>query len=295
MLRQAVADAVGRFGVSERRACRVLGVHRSSRRYVGRRDGDGALRARLRALALERPRYGYRRLHTTLRRAGVVVNVKKVLRLYREEGLALRRARHRRRAAGPRACRLAERPNASWAMDFMADGLGSGRKLRLLTVIDECTRECLAIAVDVSLPGRKVVAVLERIASTRGSPAVLVSDNGPEFTGRAVGLWAYRRHIRRHFIAPGKPVENAFIESFNGRLRDECLDQHWFESLAEAQAVIEAWRQDYNGQRPHGALGRLTPLEYRQRVEVQRASAGAAPRPVGLNTTKEQSMPVGVP
>jgi putative transposase len=275
--REAVGFVMARHGLPERRACRLVGLNRASRRYARRRD-DGELRVRLRALALARPRYGYRRLHRVLRRSGEAVNVKRVLRLYRAEGRALRRKRVRRAVAGRRAAPT--QPNERWAMDFMADGLAGGRKLRLLTVLDEYTRECLAIAVDRSLSAKRVKAVLERLAKERGLPAGLVSDNGPEFRAHALTLWALGRGLKQDFIAPGKPVENAFIESFNGRVRDECLNQHRFMSLAEARVLIEAWRQDYNRRRPHSALGGLTPLEFRQRGEALRAHKGAAPRPV---------------
>lgn len=271
--------AIGRqHGLSERRACRLIGVSRSSWRYR-RREEDEALRARLRALALEHPRYGYRRLRVLLARAGLVVNGKRVLRLLRAEGLLVRARGTRRKRVdrAPAPLRRAERADQIWAMDFLADAAAGG-ELRLLTLIDEFTRECLAIAAGYSLTSRAVLAVLAKVASERKVPELLVSDNGPEFIARRVAAWARAHGVGLHFIDRGKPVQNAYIESFNGRFRDECLNQHWFASLAEARVVIEGWRQAYNGERPHSSLGYLTPIAYRHRHEALRAFDGAAPR-----------------
>lgn len=234
---------------------------------------------RLRALALAHPRFGYRRLRVLLGRAGLVVNGKRVLRLLRAERLLVRARPKRRKLAErpPAPLRRAERSDQIWAMDFVADTAG-GRALRLLTVLDEFTRECLAIAAGYSLTSRAVLAVLERVAAARGLPDLLVSDNGPEFIARRVAAWARTHGVGLHFIERGKPVQNAYIESFNGRFRDECLNQHWFASLAEARVMIEAWRQAYNGERPHSALGYLTPSAYRHRHEALRAIDGSAPR-----------------
>jgi putative transposase len=253
-----------RYAFSERRACRLVGIGRASARYRAMRGDDAAVRARLRELAAERPRFGYRRLHALLRREGVVVNHKRVARLYGEEGLAVRRRRRKRLAREGRGAAPAPvRPDERWGLDFLSDSVAGGRRIRLLCVLDLFTREALAIEVDVSLPGTRVVAVVERLAAARGAPAELVLDNGPELTGRALDAWAADRGVRLRFIAPGKPSQNGFVESFNGRFRDECLDRSWFTSLADARATVEAWRRDYNGHRPHSALGYRTPDEIR--------------------------------
>ncbi len=252
------------YGLSERRACRLVGIGRSTLRYRGRRGEDEQLRRRLRELAAERPRFGYRRLHALLRREGVAVNHKRVERLYRAEGLAVRR-RGRKRVArdGRGRAALPGRPNQQWGIDFVSDALAWGRRIRLFTVVDVFTREALAIEVDTSLPGGRVVRVLERLAEERGAPDEIVLDNGPELAGKALDRWAYERGVGLRFIEPGKPVQNAFVESFHGRLRDECLDRHWFLGLADARHTVEAWRRDYNRARPHSALGYRAPEEFR--------------------------------
>ena len=261
--------------MSERRACELLEVARSTLRYLSHPLEVPEVRERLRTLAAQRPRFGYRRLHIFLRREGWSVNHKRVYRLYREEGLTVRRRRRTRRAQAPRTP-LPEPsgPTVRWSMDFMADTLREGRRFRTFNVVDDFTRECLAIEVDFSLPAARVVRVLERIAAQRGLPQVLVSDNGPEFTSRAMDAWAFRSGVRQHFIEPGKPVQNAFVESFNGKCRDECLDPHWFSSLGDARWTIEAWRKDYNAVRPHSSLGGLAPEEFarRHREEISRAA-----------------------
>jgi putative transposase len=263
--RAAVGWLRERYAFSARRACRLVGTGRASARYRGQPAADeAALRGRLRELAAERPRFGYRRLHALLRREGVVVNHKRVERLYGEEGLAVRRRSRKRLAReGRGAAPAPTRPGERWGLDFVSDALAGGRRLRLLCVLDLFTREALAIEVDVSLPGARVAAVLDRLAAARGVPAELVLDNGPELTGRALDGWAAERGVRLRFIAPGKPSQNGFVESFNGRFRDECLDRSWFTSLGDARATVEAWRVDYNGRRPHSALGYRTPDEAR--------------------------------
>lgn len=263
-MRQGVGELQEQFDVSERRVCRALGFSRSVARYRPRRRDDSALRARLRELAAERPRFGYRRLHALLRRGGEVVNHKRVQRLYRAEGLVVQR-RVRKRVARARSERPgpATRPNERWALDFVSDALASGRKFRVLSIEDTLTREALACEVDTSLPATRVVRTLEAVAAERQAyPEEVRIDNGPELTSKALDQWAYQHGVHLHFIDPGKPVQNAFIESFNGRLRDECLNQHWFLSLADAQAIIAAWREDYNHERPHSSLGYRTPLEF---------------------------------
>ncbi len=249
--------------VSERRACRLVGIDRTSCRYRAREQEPQGLRDRLRSLAAERRRFGYRRLTVLLRREGWAVNHKRVYRLYRQEGLGVRRRKRKRMGAVERQpLAIPTRPNERWSMDFVSDALGEGRKFRSLNIVDDFNRECLAAEVDTSIPGARVVCVLERLGELRGSPEVLVTDNGPEFAGQALDVWAYEQGVKRHFIEPGKPVQNAFIESFNGKMRDECLNEHWFTSLREARETIEAWRRDYNEVRPHSSLGNRTPQEF---------------------------------
>ena len=262
------------FGCSERRACRLVGISRSLCRYVGTRPTWPALRARLQMLAEARRRFGYRRLAVLLRREGFGVNHKRVYRLYRQAGLSVRRRGRRRRVPrGLPPVAPPTRANERWSMDFLADALQGGRRLRILAVVDDYTRACLALEVDTSIGGHRVVQVLERLVATRGQPQLLRSDNGPEFAGRALDAWASAQGIGQHFIVPGKPTQNAYVESFNGHFRDECLNEHWFHSLAEARHVIEAWRSDYNRARPHSSLGDATPAEFEEAL-LTRAAAG---------------------
>jgi putative transposase len=261
--REAVGFLQSEFEFSERRACGVLGHARSSFRYVARRTMVQGLLDELRQHAVERPRFGYRRLHVLLRRRGWQVNHKRVYRMYRAEGLAVRRKKRKRLAAGLRVMLAPPaRPNERWSMDFVHDTLATGRKFRTLNIVDDLTRECVAIEVDTSLGGLRVVRVLDRLAALRGLPRVIVTDNGPEFAGRALDEWAYRTGVKIHFIRPGKPVENAYVESFNGKFRDECLNEHWFLDLNDARTKIETWRVDYNEVRPHSSLANATPKEY---------------------------------
>ena len=262
----------GEYEMSERHACRLLGLGRSTHRYRARRNGrDAALRARLKELAAKRMRFGYRRLTALLVREGIVANHKRVYRLYREEGLAMRiRQRRRIRWTGAASSAVATRANQRWSIDFVSDGVSTGRVIRMLTVVDDCTRECPAIEVDTSLGGLRVRRVLDRIARERGLPEAIVLDNGPEFRGRALGAGSEERGVRLEFIQPGKPAQNAFAESFNGRLRDECLNANWFTSLSDARRKIEDWRQDYNQQRPHSSLNYLPPAEFaRKKLEMR--------------------------
>jgi len=256
--------AVESLGLSIRRACRVVGMCRATCNYRSRRKGnDGALCARLRELAEQRRRFGCPRLHVMLKREGLVTNHKRTERLYREEGLSLRLKRRRKRAAVIRVkLPAAGRPNQRWSMDFASDNLWTGRKFRVLVIVDDYTKECPAIEVDTSIPGARVVRVLDRLAETRGLPEVITVDNGSEFAGKAMDEWAYQRGVKLNFIRPGKPVENAYAESFIGRLRDECLNQNWFTTLAEARYIIEEWRIDYNEVRPHSSLDDLSPMEF---------------------------------
>lgn len=267
--RAVITHAQGTAAISERRACRFLGVHRSLVRYRSCRPPEAELRDRLRALAEQRPSWGSPRLTWLLRREGRVVNHKKVERLYREEGLTVRR-RRRKRVARPRLeLPMPRRADDQWSMDFMRDQLAGGRVFRLLTIIDHYTRESPVIEVDLSLPGARVVRVLERLAGRRGLPRSIRMDNGPEFTGQALDEWAHRRGVKLEFIRPGRPVENAFIESFNGRLREECLNQHWFLDLEDARRTIEAWRIGYNTNRPHSGLEGMTPVEFARLNKVE--------------------------
>lgn len=262
--RTAVTLAIETAGISERRACRFTSFARSSQRYHSRRPPDTELRARLHELASRKPRWGYRQLTRVLRRApGPRINYKRVQRLYQADGLQVRRRRRKRRATVPRTpLSVPTQPNERWSMDFVRDSLGDGRVFRSLTIVDNCTRESPAIEVDCSIPGERVVAVLDRLATTHGLPAALVCDNGPEFTSEALDEWAYQHGVKLDFIDPGKPTQNAFIESFNGTFREECLNENWFVSLADAQQTIEAWRVEYNTERPHSKLRDLTPREF---------------------------------
>ena len=237
-----------------RTAC-LPGHPRSSVRYQPRPRLDQDLSQRLRTLAAERPRFGYRRLHALLRREGQLVNHKRVYRLYRAAELRVSQ-RRRKRLARTRVAPtgIGVLPNQRWSLDCMQDTLSSGRRLRTLSVLDTCTREALALAVDTSLPSRAVTRVLDRIIGERQTPQSIVLDNGPELTSRWVDQWAAGRGIQLAFIEPGKPIQNAVMESFNGRFRDECLNQHWFTSLTDARQTIETWRIDYNRARPHSSL-----------------------------------------
>lgn len=260
--RLAVGVLRADFPVSLSRACAALDVARSSCRYGSRRD-DEPLRAALRSVAACRPRFGYRRLHVLLQREGWVCNHKRIYRVYREERLAVRRRRRRKLAAGGRVVLpVPIRPHERWSMDFMGDTLANGRTFRTFNLVDDGSRECLAIEVDHGLSGQRVARVLDRVAIHRPLPKQIVVDNGPEFTSRALDVWAYARGVQLHFIRPGKPVDNGFVESFNGKFRDECLSGHWFLDLDDARTKIEAWRIDYNDVRPHSALGNRTPTEY---------------------------------
>jgi putative transposase len=241
--REAVAHVRSAFELSERRACRMIGCVRMTVRYRSRRPTDSELRERLRALAHERRRFGYRRLHVLLRREGFIVNHKRLFRLYREERLMVRRRGGRKRALGTRApLAVAQWPNDRWSLDFAADQFIDGRRLRILVVVDDCTRECLALIADTSISGMRVARELDRLLGKRGKPKTIVSDNGTELTSNAILQWADDHKVAWHYIAPGKPVQNAFVESFIGRLRDELLNETLFRSLAHTRAVLEAWQ-----------------------------------------------------
>jgi putative transposase len=268
------------YRVSLRRACRVVRVANSTFRYQSMREPRSALRLQMREIAQARVRYGYRKIRVLLNREGWKVGKKLVYRLYREEGLTLRHqpGRRRRAAAQHRERGKPRQPNEVWSLDFVADQLTDGRRFRALTVVDVYTRECLAIRVGQSLKGEDVVAVLSPMQKERGAPELLYCDNGPEFSSQAMDLWAYGSGAKIDFSRPGKPTDNAHVESFNGTFRAECLDAHWFATLAEARQVIEAWRREYNESRPYRALGERTPNEFahefaasRERMSTQTA------------------------
>lgn len=268
------------YQLNESRACGLVRITRWSNRYQSRRDRQSALRVRLRDLASTRIRYGYRRLTVLLRREGWLVNTKRVYRLYREEGLGLRMKKRGKRVAQARI-RLAEAyyANQRWSMDFVSDRLVDGRWFRILTVVDQYTRECLCAHADRSQSGEKVSEQLQRVIAQRGAPESITSDNGSEFAGQAMDYWAQQAGVQLDFIHPGKPVENSYIESFNGRLRDECLNVEVFLDLADAQWKIEQWRRDYNQQRPHSALADRTPQEFALAATQLSFGLSAAERP----------------
>ncbi|UJL80381.1 IS3 family transposase (plasmid) [Agrobacterium vitis] len=283
--RKAVAHLMDHHQMSERRACKAIGFCRMTIRYETRRCDDYDLRERMKALAHERRRFGYRRLHVLLRREGHLVNHKRLFRLYREEKLTVRKRGGRKRAIGTRAPMLIPlAANDRWSLDFVSDQFTDGRRFRVLTVVDDCTRECLGLVADTSLSGLRVARELERIIEGRGKPKMIVSDNGSEFTSNAILQWTDRTKVDWHYIAPGKPIQNAFIESFNGRLRDEFLNETLFSSLNHARAGLSNWRGDYNDHRPHSGLGWLTPAEFAQTINprrdaVLRSRNGSAPQP----------------
>jgi putative transposase len=265
-------------GHTERQACLLVGLQRSTCRYVSRRKEDPKLLARLRELAEQRPRFGYRRIHVLLQREGIAVNRKRVYRLYKAAGLAVRRrSRRKLRAVRPVPPVAVTRPNERWSMDFVHDYLADGRRIRTFNVVDAFTRECLGIEVDTSLPSARVVRVLDKLVWLFGLPASLRVDNGPEFISNALDGWADQHGVKLDFIQPGKPTQNAHVESFNGRFRDECLAQARFPTLARARGEIELWRVDYNTERPHSSLDYRTPKAFGDLVRRKvPASPGAA-------------------
>ena len=265
--------------MSERRGCRLFGLARSTWQYQSRRPADTELRERLRELAGKLPRYGYKRLCRRLRKNGVIVNHKKVYRLYREEGLMVRKRSRKRLVRRAERPSPPTRPNQRWSMDFTSDQLADGRKFRTFNAVDDFSRECLAIRPERSISGAYVARVLTELVKERGRPEVIVLDNGPEFISRALEIWAEEHAVKLQFIQPGKPVQNCFIESFNGRFRDECLNEYWFTSLDDARQIIAAWRADYNEVREHSSLGGMTPTEYRRAVESSENASRFPPFP----------------
>jgi len=255
--REAVACLQARMGLSERRACAIVGADRKMVRYQSRRPPD----------ANERRRFGYRRLFVLLRREGEPSGINRIYRLYHEEGLTVRKRRTRRKAVGTRAPILVEaRPNARWSLDFVHDQFSCGRRFRILNIVDDVTRECLGAIPDTSISGRRVARELSAIIERRGKPGMIVSDNGTELTSNAILDWCAEHRIKWHYIAPGKPMQNGFAESFNGRMRDELLNETLFHGLAHARTVIARWREDYNTERPHSALGYQTPAVFAERM-----------------------------
>jgi putative transposase len=261
--RKAVGFLMGEMGLSERRACRIVGLARSVQQYRPMLKNDAAAIKRMKELASENRRYGYLRLHAMLRREGLVVNPKHTYRLYTEQGLQVRTKKRRKLPRRDRvAPQVPERAMQRWSMDFVGDQLADCRRFRVLNIVDDHSRFCPGQIVDVSIPGARVARFLDDLALRFGLPEEIVLDNGPEGTSKAMFDWSERTRVRLRFIEPGKPVQNAFVESFNGKFRDECLNLHWFRSLRHAREEIARWRRHYNTERPHSALGYLSPTEF---------------------------------
>lgn len=273
--REAVVHLCNAHEVSQRRACTVLAVDRSSVRYNSVRPDDSDLRKAIRDVARERRRFGYRRIGVMLGREGIYMNHKKLRRLYREEKLQVRKRGGRKRALGSRRPMvLPSRINERWSLDFVSDAFTDGRRFRVLAVIDDYSRECLGLVADTSLSGGRVVRELDVIIAKRGrKPSTIVSDNGTEFTSMAILKWCQDTKVDWHYIAPGKPMQNGFVESFNGSFRDECLNETLFSTLTDARHNINHWKEDYNVTRPHSSLGNLTPREYAQNQHLQQRAA----------------------
>ncbi len=272
--RAVAAHLCEAHGVSQRRACTTLAIDRSTVRYVSRRDDDAVLREKIRNIAAERRRFGYRRVHILLQRDGICINHKKLRRLYAEEKLQVKRRGGRKRALGTRRpMAVPDQANQRWSLDFVSDALTDCRRFRILSVVDDFTRECLALVPDTSLSGARVARELDGIIAARAKPSAIVSDNGTEFTSTAILRWSEERQVEWHYIAPGKPQQNAFAESFNGRLRDECLNETLFSSLPQARSVLAAWQADYNQTRPHSSLGNVPPVQFARQTMLARRAA----------------------
>lgn len=272
--RKAVAHACDKHGVSQRRACHILDVDRSSVRYKSMRSNDTELREAMKKVSAERRRFGYRRIHVMLQRQGWHINHKKLRRLYREEKLQVRKRGGRKRALGTRRPMLVpDQPNERWSLDFVSDAFTDGRRFRVLAVVDDYSRECLALMADTSLSGHRVTRELDELIKQRGKPNTIVSDNGTELTSMAVLKWCQDTGINWHYIQPGKPMQNAFVESFNGSFRDECLNETLFTTLREAKTIIHEWKEDYNLNRPHSSLGNLTPREFALNTDLKNMAA----------------------
>ena len=254
-------------GLTERRSLTIVGMRASSLRYEPRPDRNAGLRARIIALAQRHRRYGVGMIHLKLQQAGEAVNYKRVERLYRLENLHIRRRRRKKIPVADRQPLVRPgRANEVWSMDFVFDRVASGRTIKCLVIVDDATHEAVAVVPEHTIGGDHLTRILDGICSQRGAPVVIRTDNGPEFTGRAMLTWAHRRGIALRLIEPGKPNQNAYVESFNGRLRDECLNEHWFMSIAHARTVIEEWRREYNTERPKKSLGGLTPDQYAKQL-----------------------------
>jgi putative transposase len=278
--REGVVHLQAAMGLSERRACFIVNADRKMIRYRSRRSPDTELRTQLRDLANARKRFGYRRLFVLLRQAGEPSGINRIYRLYREEGLTVRKRRARRRAVGTRAPILVEAvANARWSLDFVHDQFACGRRFRILNIVDDVTRECLAAIPDTSISGRRVARELTALIERRGKPGMIVSDNGTEFTSNAMLAWTQGNAIVWHFIAPGKPMQNGFCESFNGRMRDELLNETQFFDLDHARTAIALWAADYNESRPHSALGYIPPTAYAANLSATRRRPGNPDQP----------------
>ncbi|WP_276200630.1 IS3 family transposase [Chelatococcus sp. XZ-Ab1] len=302
--REAVAHLQAVMGLSERRACSFVGADRKMIRYRSCRPPETELRGRLRELANERRRFGYRRLFILLRREGEPSGINRIYRLYREEGLTVRKRRARRRAVGTRAPILVEaRPNARWSLDFVHDQFACGRRFRVLNIVDDVTRECLAAIADTSISGRRVARELTDLISHRGKPDMIVSDHGTEFTSNAILAWSKDHRVEWHYIAPGKPMQNGYVESFNGRMRDELLNESLFFGLDHARSAIAEWREDFNTARPHSSLGYQTPAAFAGTLAATGSNASldkgfasppvAQPAPYGVTQTAEALIAAG--
>jgi len=287
--RDAVAHLRTGFDVSERRACKTLNVDRSLVRYQPVRPADTAVRERLRALSVERKRFGYRRLHILLEREGFHLNHKKLRRIYKEEGLTVRKRGGRKRAVGTRApIAVPSRVNERWSLDFVSDSFMDGRRFRMLCVVDDHSRECLALVADTSIGGHRLARELDIVIKERGKPHTIVSDNGTEMTSNAMLKWQEDTRVRWHYIAPGKPMQNGFVESFNGKLRDECLNETLFEDLHHVRDVLANWRHDYNHVRPHSSLNGQSPVQALQNKETK-SLKGHAPLMIANDQTLNQN------
>ena len=272
--RKAVAHLVDRHQVSQRRACAVLQVDRSTIRYQSKRKNDRELREAIKRVARDRRRFGYRRINVMLQREGIQMNHKKLRRIYTEEKLQVRRRGGRKRALGTRRpMQVPDGPNQRWSLDFVSDAFTDGRRFRILTVIDDFTKESVALVADTSISGLRVSRELDRAIFEHGRPKTIVSDNGTEFTSMAILKWVQKTGVDWHYIAPGKPTQNAFIESFNGKLRDECLNETLFSSLPDAKYELAKWREDYNNCRPHSSIGNLTPKEFAGKIKMDKMAA----------------------
>jgi len=254
---------IDNHSLSERRACRLADLNLSTWHYKSISDNEAVLMCRIKELAAQRRRFGYRRIHVLLRREGWQINHKKVHRLYTGAGLQVRKRKRKRVSAAERQpLPAATAANERWSLDFQFDALSDGRRLKCLNIVDDFTKECPVIEVDTSIGGHRMVRVLEMLKHTHGLPKVITLDNGPEMISKALDAWAYDNNVILNFIDPGKPMQNGYIESFNGRFRDECLNDNWFTSLTDARHIIEAWRRDYNQNRPHSSIGYMTPNEF---------------------------------